>query len=159
MLAKTSAAAAKLSEMVRTHAMQKEYLAVVQGAPEAEEGTYEDLLFRDARKNKSYVVKRERKGVRKASLSYRVIKTCTNTQGQAFSLVRIRLHTGRTHQIRVQFSSRGMPLVGDRRYGGNACGDGMALWSCCLAFAHPESGKPMRFESFPPPHLPWTSFA
>ena len=150
--ARNKATAAELSQAIQNGEMIKEYTAAVHGAPPAE-GDWEDLLYKDVRKNKVFVVDRMRRGVKKARLEYKRL-----TKGKT-SLVRIRLHTGRTHQIRVQFSSRGMPLVGDRRYGGNACGDGMALWSCCLAFAHPESGKPMRFESFPPPHLPWTSFA
>ena len=105
----------KLTAAVAEHRVTKEYLAVLRGTPAQDEATLTDLLFRDAAHNKSYVVKRMRKGVRQASLSYTV-------QGEAdgLTLVRVQLHTGRTHQIRVQFSSRGLPLMGDIRYGSKA---------------------------------------
>lgn len=105
----------KLTAAVAEHRVTKEYLAVLRGTPAQDEATLTDLLFRDAAHNKSYVVKRMRKGVRQASLSYTV-------QGEAdgLTLVRVQLHTGRTHQIRVQFSSRGLPLLGDIRYGSKA---------------------------------------
>ncbi len=125
--ARTQTAAAALSRLVQQGTMTKEYLAVVRGCPERDAGVLEDLLFHDQRNNKSYVVKRERKGVKKARLSYRVLARA----GEA-SLVQVRLFTGRTHQIRVQFASRGMPLLGDARYGG---GSGkLALWSVRLRF-------------------------
>ena len=125
--ARTQAAAAELSRLVQQGQMKKEYLAVVQGCPEQDAGLLEDLLFHDQRKNKSYVVRRERKGVKKARLSYRVL-----ARAEEAALVQVRLFTGRTHQIRVQFASRGMPLLGDARYGG---GSGkLALWSVRLGF-------------------------
>ena len=126
-------ATAKLCALVQDHSLFcKEYLAVLRGHIEKDEDTLTDLLFRDASHNKSYVVKRMRKGVREAKLSYRTVgKTDTLT------LVRVALHTGRTHQIRVQFSSRGLPLLGDIRYGSKDPDCTAALWSYHLSFAHP----------------------
>ena len=109
--ARTKPAAGALSRAVQLGALKKEYLCIVSGGPEAAEGIYRDLLFHDSTRNKTFVVQRLRKGVKEASLSYRVLDTSGNR-----SLVRIQLHTGRTHQIRVQFASRGMPLLGDRKY-------------------------------------------
>lgn len=141
--ARTSRAAAALSQTIQNGSMKKEYLAVVKGKPEPEAGIYEDLLLHDKGKNKSYVVKRVRGGVKKGKLSYRVLKTAGEK-----SLVQVRLFTGRTHQIRVQFSSRGMPLVGDGRYGG---GSGkIALWSVRLCFPY---GKEMQCFSCLPEEL------
>ncbi len=151
-LAKTKEAAARMSALFRDRAAEKEYLAVVRGAPEAEEGEYRDLLFRDAAKNKSYVVKRMRKGVREAVLRYRTLSSAGG-----MTLVRVRLLTGRTHQIRVQFASRGMPLVGDRKYGGGP-GGAIALWSCSLRFVHPFTGETVAVASDPPRAWPWSAF-
>lgn len=134
-------AAASLSRAVAENALEKIYLAVVHGAPSEKRGVYTDLLFKDSKKNKSYVVSRERKGVRRAELSYEVL--CTAGEK---SLVRIKLHTGRSHQIRVQFSSRKMPLVGDRKYGsGDSCP--IALFSHSLSF--PYKGKTLTFSKEP----------
>ena len=143
----------KLTAAVAEHRVAKEYLAVLRGTPAQDEATLTDLLFRDAAHNKSYVVKRMRKGVRQASLSYTV-------QGKAdgLTLVRVQLHTGRTHQIRVQFSSRGLPLMGDIRYGSKAdCSP--ALWSTRLALTHPVTGKPIDVACPPPDAWPWNLFA
>ncbi|MCQ2480386.1 MAG: RluA family pseudouridine synthase, partial [Clostridia bacterium] len=115
--AKTKAAAGKLSAMVQNNEIKKEYLAVVCGKPQEESAVLEDLLFKDSSKNKSFVVKRMRKGVKKASLEYETMGTVID-EGKELSLLKILLHTGRTHQIRVQFSSRKLPLLGDGRYGG-----------------------------------------
>ncbi|MBR5437666.1 MAG: RNA pseudouridine synthase, partial [Clostridia bacterium] len=104
-------------------------------------GTLEDLLFFDRGKNKSFTVKKERRGVKKALLSYRVI-----AERDGLSLVRVVLHTGRTHQIRVQFASRKMPIVGDRRYGSKRESSITALWSCRLSFTHPVTKERMVFE-------------
>ena len=145
----------KLTAAVAEHRVTKEYLAVLRGTPAQDEATLTDLLFRDAAHNKSYVVKRMRKGVRQASLSYTV-------QGEAdgLTLVRVQLHTGRTHQIRVQFASRGMPLWGDRKYGlPEEDASPLALWACQLSFTHPQTGKEMAFTSLPPEIEPWTQFA
>ena len=143
----------KLIAAVAQHEITKEYLAVLRGHPEKEEDTLEDLLFRDAAHNKSYVVKRMRKGVRKALLSYREIG-----RTDELSLVRIQLHTGRTHQIRVQFSSRALPLLGDIRYGSKDEQCKTALWSCHLALRHPVTGKTVDVTALPPKEYPWDLF-
>ena len=109
--AKTAPAAAKLSQAIAGGTLQKEYLAVLERSPEQAEGELSDLLFHDRFKNKTYVVSKERKGVKKASLSYRVV-----AEADGLCLVHVRLHTGRTHQIRVQFASRRLPLLGDFRW-------------------------------------------
>lgn len=150
--AKTKEAAAGLSAAISAGRLQKEYLAVVQGQPEAQ-GVLRDLLYRDAAKNKSYVVKRMRRGVREAELSYRLLE---NREG--LSLLRIVLKTGRSHQIRVQFASRGMPLTGDGKYGGSFRDRGLALWSAALSFPHPVTGEQLS-RTLPPPEVwPWTLF-
>lgn len=150
-LAKTRAAAAALSAAVQEKRLVKEYWAVVSGIPE-EEGVFRDLLFRDAARNKSYVVTRLRRGVREAELAYRRTAVCDR-----FSLVRVRLGTGRTHQIRVQFASRGFPLVGDGRYGGTPICR-IALWSCRLSVPQPFTGQTVTAISRPPEEYPWTLF-
>lgn len=137
----TKRAAAALSRSVTENALEKIYLAVIHGTPNAPNGVYNDLLFKDSKKNKSYVVTRERKGVRRAELSYETL--CTQDEK---SLVRIKLHTGRSHQIRVQFSSRKMPLVGDRKYGSDEkCN--IALFSHSISF--PYNGKIVTFSALP----------
>ena len=128
-------------------------MAVIHGSPEADEGRFDDLLFRSASENKTYVVKRMRKGVRDAALEYRVL----DRQG-TFSLVSVHLLTGRTHQIRVQFSSRSMPLVGDRKYGSGEDGCETALWSSRLFFSHPRTGKMLDFTMNPTGGYPWFLF-
>ena len=143
----------KLTAAVQEHRITKEYLAVLRGHPEQDEATLTDLLFRDAAHNKSYVVKRMRKGVREARLSYQVL-----AKTESLSLVRIQLHTGRTHQIRVQFSSRGLPLLGDIRYGSKDPDCSAALWSYHLAFTHPVTGKPVDVQQPPPDVYPWNLF-
>ncbi len=143
----------KLIAAVAEHRMEKEYLAVLRGHPEAPEGELTDLLFRDATKNKSYVVKRRRKGVREARLAYRVLE-----ETEALTLVRVRLYTGRTHQIRVQFSSRGLPLLGDIRYGSKDQGCTAALWSYRLALSHPLTGEKIDISQPPPGQYPWDLF-
>ena len=156
--ARTDKAAAKLSTLVGQHdVFQKEYLAVVQGCPDKNEDTLTDLLYHDVRKNKSYVVNRARKGVREAKLDYTVQKTVHTDEGD-FSLIRVRLHTGRTHQIRVQFASRKMPLYGDSRYGG-VKGPALGLWSHRLTLPHPISRETLSAESNPNWDMaPWCFF-
>ncbi len=156
--ARTDKAAAALSAMVGNHQVFcKDYLAVVAGCPNEESDTFKDLLYHDVRRNKSYIVKNDRKGVRLAKLEYRVLETVTTEQG-TFSLVSVRLHTGRTHQIRVQFAGRQMPLAGDGRYGGLR-GVDMGLWSCRLTFPHPITGSTVSGESRPNwTHAPWCWF-
>ena len=144
----TADAAARLSALVADHeAFCKTYWAVVSGCPPTESGRLEDWLYHDRRANKTYAVRRQRAGVRKAVLDYRVLETVGRPDG-AVSLCEIRLHTGRTHQIRAQFASRGMPLFGDARYGGSRdCP--LALWSVSLCFPHPATGVTVAGESRP----------
>ena len=156
-VAKTQRATASLSAAMQSGAFVKDYLAVLLGAPEQEAALLQDYLFRDAGKNKTFVVKRPRKGVREASLSYRLLAR-VQEDFQDFSCVRIRLHTGRTHQIRAQFASRRLPLWGDRKYGARA-GDSLALWCCRLSFPHPVSGAPLSFCRLPPELAPWSLFS
>ena len=138
--ARTKAAAAALSEAIREGQMVKEYVALVHGTP-PEQGDWEDLLFKDSRRNKVFVVDRLRTGVKAARLEF-----TRKTAGER-SLVRIRLHTGRSHQIRVQFASRGFPLVGDHKYGARDDTPAPMLFSCRLRF--PWKGKEEVFEALP----------
>ena len=144
----------KLIAAVAAHQVEKEYLAVLRGHPEEKETELTDLLFRDAAKNKSYVVKRMRKGVREAKLSYRVL-----AETEELTLVRERLHTGRTHQIRVQFASRGLPLLGDIRYGSKDPKCTASLWSYRLALTHPLTGEKIDVCQPPPAQYPWNLFS
>ena len=152
--ARSQETASELSRQITEKTFDKDYLAIVHGVPNPEKGRYDDLLFRDTSENKTYVVKRMRRGVREASLEYSVISRKNN-----LSLVRIHLLTGRTHQIRAQFSSRGLPLTGDRKYGAIGDGCGIALWSYHLKFKHPKTGKGMEFTKEPPGLYPWTEFS
>ena len=138
--ARTKQAAAALSRAVQEGTMVKEYVAMVHGTP-PETGDWTDLLFKDSSKNKVFVVKKERKGVKKARLEFQTLSAGED------SLVRIRLHTGRSHQIRVQFSSRGFPLVGDHKYGARDGKKEPMLFSCCITF--PWQGETKRFEALP----------
>ena len=126
--AKTKHCAARLSQAIQSGGVLKRYLAILHGVPEPASGVCRDYLFKDAAKNKSYVVKTLRRGVKEASLEYETLQTGTCCFGPV-SLVRIQLHTGRTHQIRVQFASRRRPLVGDGKYGSSQSNCGIALWS------------------------------
>ena len=152
--AKNPAAAAGLSAAIARRDMQKEYLTVLPGSPQPEEGVLRDLLFRDAAKNKSYVVKRRRKGVREAELEYRLLE-----RAGELALMGVELHTGRSHQIRVQFASRGLPLVGERKYCQPRDDCPLALFSHRLSFRHPASGEPLSFVREPPREYPWTLWA
>lgn len=154
--ARSQAAASILSEQVRTHEFEKEYLAVVHGRFEESAGQMEDLLWYNRSLRKSRVMPEPGKDVKRALLSYEVLADC---EDQDVSLVRIRLHTGRTHQIRVQFASRSHALLGDRKYGaGEQDGCRIALWSCKLSFLHPQSGQPVAFFAAPPADFPWSLF-
>ena len=153
--ARSAYAAGELSRQIREGQFEKEYLAVVRGVPSPAEGQMTDLLGRDREKRLTFVADGPGKGVQEARLDYRVLAV-----RDGLALVRIRLHTGRTHQIRVQFASRGLPLAGDRRYG--AADDPVspiALWSAHLSFRHPETGAEMTFDRQPPPIDPWNNFA
>lgn len=152
-LAKNSSAASNLNRQIAERTFDKYYLAAVHGVPEEKSGRFDDLLFRDIRKNKTYAVDRMRKGVRTASLEYEVLET-----EDGLSLVKIRLLTGRTHQIRVQFASRQMPLAGDSRYGAKGDDCDMALMSVRLGFNHPSGGGYMSFSALPEDIPPWNIF-
>ncbi|MBQ9945790.1 MAG: RluA family pseudouridine synthase [Clostridia bacterium] len=138
--AKTKKAAADITREIKDGTFRKTYLAVVHGNVEPGKGMMEDLLFKDSRKNKSFVVKRERKGVKKAALTYEVLE-----QKNGLSLVKIQLLTGRTHQIRVQFSSRRHPVYGDGKYGASDNIPFIALFSHSLTFKDPTSKKELTF--------------
>ena len=149
--AKNKSAAAKISKKIAENSdFEKTYLAVCEGEFEETEGKMEDLLFKDSRKNKSFVVKKERKGVKKALLSYEVLKTGEYKE-KPCSLVRVTLKTGRSHQIRVQFASRKHPLVGDGKYG-SKINTSLAL------FSHSIETCGRGFSKNPPDEAPWSIF-
>ena len=148
--ARSQASAAALSRAVQEKRLNKEYFALVSGVPTPAAGEMIDFLFKDSQKGKVFAVKRPRKGVREARLTYR---TLWSGGAEPVSLVRIRLDTGRTHQIRVQFSSRGMPLLGDGKYGSRVKGE-LALFSCALCFPHPVTRQRMEFFD-KPRGAPW----
>ena len=151
-LARSASAASNLSEQVRNGIFKKEYCAVVHGKP-AETATLRDLLVRDKARKMTMVASEPGKGVQEAILHYQVLAANAN-----LSLVRIQLETGRTHQIRVQFASRGMPLVGERKYSTLDDPCEIALWSCRLAFHHPKTRERLEFRVDPPADYPWTCF-
>lgn len=150
-LARRSKAASELSRQIREGEFQKEYVAVIHGNPLDDQGELRDLLLRNKQERKTYIVQDLGKDVQEAVLDYRVLHRAEN-----LTRVRIWLHTGRTHQIRVQFSGRGWPLVGDKKYGNPEETCNIALWSYRLAFNHPYSGKPMEFILEPPEVYPWS---
>ncbi|MDD6201271.1 MAG: RluA family pseudouridine synthase [Firmicutes bacterium] len=150
-LARNAAAASELSRQIREELFQKEYLAVVHGRPEAPEGTLRDLLTRDKARKMTLVTTVPGKDAREAILDYRILHSA-----DGMSRVRILLRTGRTHQIRVQFASRGMPLVGERKYAAGEDGCEIALWSYSLGFFHPKTGQWMTFSKEPPTDYPWS---
>ncbi len=150
-LARTPQAASELSRQIREDTFEKEYLAVAHGALEQKEGRLCDLLLRDKARRMTFVVSEPDKNVQPASLKYRVLG-----QKNGMSRVRIRLETGRTHQIRVQFASRGLPLVGERKYAVLQDDCEIALWSYRLCFNHPATGEKMEFSQEPPGVYPWT---
>ena len=151
-LARSAQAAADLSRQIREDRFEKEYLAAVHGDP-GESGTLRDLMLRDKARKMSFVTDQPGKGVQEAVLDYRRLD-----RAEGLSLVRIRLRTGRTHQIRCQFAAHGWELAGERKYSTRGDPWPLALWSCSLGFTHPGTGKRLNFEQFPPDIEPWTSF-
>lgn len=150
--AKNQKTAANLSKQIQDGTFKKKYLAVVSGRPEYDSAILEDLLFKDSSKNKSYVVKRERKGVKKAKLKYELV-----SYSEDMSLLKILLYTGRSHQIRVQFASRKMPLIGDGKYGSKDNRCSVALWSNEITFKW--NFKDVSFSSYPDnKQFPWKLF-
>ena len=150
-LARNARAASELSRQIREGEFQKEYMAVVHGVPEADTGTFRDLLGRDKARKMTFVAQEMAKGIQEAKLDYQVLGKTAE-----ISRVRVRLHTGRTHQIRVQFASRGMPLLGERKYSTLEDPCEIALWSWKLGFTHPGTGKWMEFSLEPPAEFPWS---
>ena len=151
-LARNPKAASELSRQVREDVFEKEYLAVVHGCPAEPSGSLRDLLYRDKARKMTMVASEPAKGVQEALLDYQVVN-----HDQDMSRVRIQLHTGRTHQIRVQFASRGMPLVGERKYSTLEDPCEIALWSHSIGFIHPVTGKKLRFSKEPPLTYPWSA--
>ena len=152
-LARNKAAASELSRQIREEVFVKEYLAVVHGVPDQSSGEYRNLLGRDKARKMTYVAREPGKDVREAILTYALV-----SQNDGMSKVRIRLLTGRTHQIRVQFSSRGMPLLGERKYAVLEDRCEIALWSHTVGFHHPKTGAWIEFSKEPPEVYPWDRF-
>lgn len=150
-LARNGEAASDLSRQIREDCFEKTYQAVLHGCPPEEQGTLSDLLGRDKARKMTYVASEPGKGIQEASLSYQLLN-----RNEGLSRVKIRLHTGRTHQIRVQFASRGYPLVGERKYSTREDPCEIALWSNSLGFNHPRTKEPMVFCKEPPAVYPWT---
>lgn len=150
-LSRNAKAASELSRQVREDEFQKEYLAIVHGSPAQDAATLQDLLYRDKARRMTMVAAEPGKGVQEAILDYEVLNRI-----EGFSRVRVRLHTGRTHQIRVQFASRGLPLAGERKYAVLDDPYEIALWSHQIGFAHPVTGERMTFTHEPPEIAPWT---
>ncbi|WP_217556357.1 RluA family pseudouridine synthase [Paenibacillus sp. GbtcB18] len=150
--AKTSKAASRLSDSVRTRTFDKTYAAVVRGRPKEPQGTLRHWLLKDTRTNTVSVVKPGKDGAKEALLDYRVLGSA-----EGLSLVLVKLHTGRPHQIRVQLAAIGCPLYGDQRYGAgaNEPGQQLALWSARLSFPHPTQQETLTFRSSPPERHPW----
>lgn len=150
--AKTSKAASRLSEQVRTKSIKKIYLAVVDGKFDKTKGTLEDYLYKDERNNISKVVKKEKKNAKLAKLDYEVLKY---NEVKDLSLVKVNLHTGRHHQIRVQLSNFGHSIFGDQKYGTRGKGKQIALWAYQLTVIHPTTKEEMVFEDLPEPVGTW----
>ena len=151
--ARSRMAASLLSQQLRDRRFTKEYLAVLCGAPPQPSAVLTDLLARDTQHRTTYVADAPSPDTREARLSYDTVDSAGGP-----TLGRVRLHTGRTHQIRVQFASRGLPLSGDRKYGASDAPWPIALWSYRLSFVHPQTGADMTFSCPPPAAEPWTRF-
>lgn len=150
-LARNAKAASELSRQIREDAFEKEYYAVLHGCPEAMQGTLTDLLYRDKARRMTMVAQEPGKGVQEAILDYRVLH-----HSREMTRVEVSLRTGRTHQIRVQFASRGMPLLGERKYSTLEDPCEIALWSHKIGFTHPGTGEWVCFSKEPPEVYPWT---
>lgn len=150
-LARNAKAASELSRQIRENEFQKEYFAVLHGSPDQDAGTLKDLLYRDKARRMTMVAAEPAKGVQEAVLDFWVLN-----RAEGLSKVKILLHTGRTHQIRVQFASRNMPLVGERKYSTLDDPCEIALWSGRIAFTHPGTGKRVEFTKDPPVSYPWS---
>ena len=144
--AKTSKAAARLSNQVREKQFEKTYLTIVNGKMEQNTGTLEDYLYKDERNNKSKVVPEGTKNSKLAILDYEVLKYAPELD---LSVLKIHLHTGRHHQIRVQLSSRNHSIYGDQKYGGRGHGKQITLWAYELKFYHPITNEQITFHSIP----------
>lgn len=154
--ARTSKAASRLSEQIRTRQVKKIYLAVVEGLFQNSTGTLHHYLVKDRENNTVHVSNAGTAGSQEAILHYQVLGAADNK-----SLVRIELETGRPHQIRVQFSHSGHPLIGDEKYGrtdGKSPTKHLALWSCHISFKHPVRDEVIRIDSYPPKCYPWDLF-
>lgn len=154
---KTKSAASLLSKAVQKNRLKKQYLIIVDGCPEETEGTYQDLLYKDRIKQKMFPVRKMRNGVKDASLTYKVLRS-VNAEEKTFSLIQVTLQTGRFHQIRVQFASRHMPLIGDGKYGSRISSPHLALFCHALAFPDSKSGKEIFCQVPLPAEYPWTLF-
>lgn len=154
--AKTSKAASRLSEQMKNGGFEKLYFAVLCGAPLKKRATLENYLRKNSVNNMVYVCTQTEEGAKLASLEYEILEECVG-----LSLAKVKLHTGRTHQIRVQMASINCPLYGDMRYGGAAAVKGkLALWAYSLRFSHPTTGEKLRFIIEPPKDsAPWNRFA
>mgnify|MGYP005774343911 FL=1 len=144
--AKTSKAASRLSNQVREKTIKKQYLAVVDGKFKENKGMLENYLYKDERNNISKVVDKNKKGAKLAKLDYEVLGYKPDKN---LSLVKIDLHTGRHHQIRVQLSNFGHSIFGDQKYGTRGKGKQIALWAYNLQIEHPVSKEKMNFKLLP----------
>ena len=151
--AQSNAAASEISRQIRRGEFHKSYLAVVHGVPEERKGRFEDISLRSKEERKTFVINKPARGAQNAILDYELL----GSNGER-SLVAIELITGRTHQIRAQFSHRRLPLLGDRKYGAGEDDCRIALWSYSLSFLNPETGKRMNFRVKPPREYPWSDF-
>lgn len=152
--ARTSKAASRLSEQIRNRTFEKEYLTIVEGTLKSDSAQLVDYLFKDSSSNTVRVVRKDFQGAKEARLSYDLLEHKDN-----LSLLRVQLHTGRPHQIRVQFSSRSCPIWGDGKYASSyRSKKGIALWSYKITLEHPTKKEQMTFEAMPPVIVPWESF-